>query len=91
MDIETVLYRTANPTHPSREFIAFIVTEADEVIDRKKTGRKVKTQLPVAFYGRSEIDAVARAKTFWNEEKAKARAKEAHGKALGESRRKANA
>lgn len=91
MDIETVLYKSANPTHPSREFIAFIVTDVDEVIDKKKTGRKVKNQLPVAFYGRSEIDAVDRARKFWAEERAKARAKEAHGKALGASRRKASA
>lgn len=91
MDIETVLYESTKPISKGREFLAFLVIDADEVIDRKKTGRKVKDQLPVTFYGHTAIEAVQKARTFWIEETAKARAKVERGKALGASRRKVSA
>jgi hypothetical protein len=88
MEIETVIYESKKPTAAGREFLAFIVVDADEMDGKKKTGRKVKDQLPVAFYGRSAIEVVEKARKFWADETAKARAKAEHGKALGESRRK---
>lgn len=91
MDIETVIYESKNPTKRGREFLAFIVVEADETDGKKKTGNKVKDQLPVAFYGHSAIDVVDKARKFWADETAKARAKAEHAKSLGESRRKKTA
>lgn len=88
MEIDTVVYESKNPTKPGREFLAFIVVEAHELDGKKRTGRKVKDQLPVAFYGHSAIEVVDKARKFWAEETAKAKAKAAHCKALGESRRK---
>lgn len=91
MEIDTVIYESKNPTAKGREFLSFIVIDVDEMDGKKKTGNKVKNQLPVAFYGHSAIEVVEKARKFWAEETAKARAKSEHGKALGESRRKKSA
>lgn len=88
MEIDTVIYESRNPIKPGREFLAFLVVEAHELDGKKRTGRKVKDQLAVTFYGTSAEEADARARKFWADETAKAKAKAAHGKALGESRRK---
>jgi hypothetical protein len=88
MQIDTVIYHSKNPISPSREYLAFIVVEAHEMDGKKRTGNMVKDQLSVVFYGRTGEEAWDRAQKFWAEETAKAKARAAHAKALGESRRK---
>ena len=88
MTIETVIYQSDNPVYPGRKFAAFIVKWVDEVVDHKKTGQKIKNQLPVIFYGTTAEQAHERAMTFWDEETAKAKAKTERGKAL--AKRKAD-
>lgn len=88
MNIETVIYESQNPIKPGREFLAFIVVEANELDGKKPTGRKVKDQLAVTFYGTSATEADAKARKFWEEETAKAKARVERGRALGSSRKK---
>lgn len=91
MQIDTVIYRSANPLSPAKEYLAFLVVEANEIVDRKKTGRKVKDTLSVVFYGTTPEGARDKAIAFWEEETAKAKARVERGKKLGESRRKSPA
>jgi hypothetical protein len=84
LEIYTVLYESDNPITPERRFCAFLVRDIEE----KKTGRKVKDQLPVIFYAATGNAARERAIQFWETETAKAKAKAEHGKKLGQSRKK---
>jgi len=88
MDIETVIYESKSPIRPGREFLAFLVVQAHEIDGKKRTGNMVKDQLGVTFYGTSAEEADKKARVFWAEETAKAQARAAHAKALGELRRK---
>ena len=88
--IETVIYESQNPIVPERKFCAFLVREVDEIKDRKRTGAKVKDQLPMVFWSDTHEGAETKAVTWWETERTKERNKTERGRTVGLSRRRHN-
>lgn len=86
--MKLVTYECSEPLSENQRFLTWLTEEVHIVKDKKKTGETKLSFLPVYTFGPAREVAEARALAFWEDEKAKERAKKERGRALGLGRRK---